>query len=104
MRSPTRRTFLTRAAAASAVGAASATLRAGDFAMATKDEIRPVNHEARASRKPNLFLIEDLDDANRSKDLAQRDLTALRPSSRAMMALRSTIPISARLRHQCHSC
>ena len=46
--------------------------------MATKDELRPVSIDAPESQTANLFLIEDLDDASRSRSLAQSDLTALR--------------------------
>lgn len=75
---PTKRTLLTRAAATGAFGLAPAALKAGDFAMDTKEEVRLVHIDAPASRAANLFLIEDLDDAGRTGSLAQSDLTALR--------------------------
>ncbi len=74
--SPARRKFLARATAAGAVSLIPATIKAGDYKMATKDEIRPAS--VRDTETPNLFLIEDLDRAEKTKALAEIDLKALR--------------------------
>ena len=75
--SPTRRKFLTRAAAVSAVSLIPAALKAGDFEMAIKDEIGP-RVDVREPQAANLFLLEDLEDASRTRSLAESDLKALR--------------------------
>ena len=46
--------------------------------MATTDDVQLVHSEAPEARATNLFVIEDLDDPDRTKNLAQRDLTSLR--------------------------
>ena len=49
-----------------------------DSEMATKDEIRPSRADLREAQTANLFLIEDLEDADRTRELAESDLNALR--------------------------
>ena len=46
--------------------------------MVTKDEVRPVSIDTLGPQNANLFLIEDIEDAGRTKSLAQSYLTALR--------------------------
>ena len=46
--------------------------------MTTKDEIRPARVDVREPQAANLFLLEDLEDASRTRSLAERDLKALR--------------------------
>lgn len=75
---PTRRTFLTRAAAVGALGIVPTALKAGEFAVTITDEARLVGVDAPGSQTGNLFLIGDLQDASRTRSLAQSDLTALR--------------------------
>ena len=69
---------MTRAAAASAVSLIPAALKAGEFEMTTKDEIRPARVDVREPQAANLFLLEDLEDASKTRSLAERDLKALR--------------------------
>jgi hypothetical protein len=49
-----------------------------DSETATKDETRPSRTDVRGAQTANLFLIEDLEDADRTRELAERDLNALR--------------------------
>ena len=49
-----------------------------DTEMATKDELRPSRIDVREAPAANLFLIEDLEDADRTRDLAESDRNALR--------------------------
>ena len=46
--------------------------------MAIKDEVRPVSIDAPDARTPDLFLVEDLEDPGRTKNVAETDLKALR--------------------------
>ena len=46
--------------------------------MAIKDEIRPARVDVREPQAANLFLLEDLEDASRTRSLAESDLKALR--------------------------
>lgn len=75
---PTRRAFLTGAAATGALNLAPTALIAGDLVMDTKTEARPVGKEAPRPQNANLFLVEDLDNDSKTGSLAQSDLTALR--------------------------
>ena len=45
--------------------------------MTTTDEVRPVYIDAPEARTSKLFLVEDLNDADRTRDLAEDDLKAL---------------------------
>jgi hypothetical protein len=76
--SPTRRDVLASTAAASAAGVLPATLQAGDLHMANKDEIRPSHINAPETQTTNLLLLEDLEDAGKTRGLAESDLNALR--------------------------
>ena len=75
---PTRRTFLANAVATGALGLAPAALKAGDLAMITIAEPGTADVEAQQSPSANLFLVEDLENADRTRRLAQSDVTALR--------------------------
>ncbi len=46
--------------------------------MATKGEIRPLRINAPEAQTSNLFLLEDIQDARRTRELAERELEALR--------------------------
>jgi hypothetical protein len=50
----------------------------GDSHMATKDETRSFHLDVRESQTINLFLLQDLEDARRTKELTESDRNALR--------------------------
>jgi hypothetical protein len=46
--------------------------------MATKDEVRPSSINVPEAETTNLFLLEDLEDTRRTRELAESDRNALR--------------------------